>query len=514
MLEKYSAELGKNLDEVYRFVLEQVAENKTGQDIATSLQTRYPGLATKDIEQLVVAAAFNGMNAHVIVADVKDTVFEQLTKPWDPSGLSLSEKVHGVDQYIHRTIAETIDKQIRANKKVMEIARSLYDGYGYGNTVIPQDIPKYLQAVRHMSPGNLGTIVEARKAARRVEKLSLNGAPNQALKAAYKKILAVAENGTKEAMDKAVYVAINEKARYVSERIARTEAAKAWADGFYSKALEDKHVVGFQWRLGSRHPAFDICDVYAKADMFNLGKGIYPKDKVPPLPVHPHCLCRVSEVYRGEVDLSNTKDNADKAVSDWLNGLTDKQRRDVLGVKGAEEFGKTGKWQGNLRGWQGLEDPRSRLDFGLSLDEKGAILKYISSEAYTLNEKLRNGTVLSTDEQHLVDTLDAALVKMPKYSGIVGRSLYFNDHVALDKFIKKHTVQNKNINFKQYISSTSAKEFYNPESQIEVILTSKTGRDIRFFNAGEQEVLFERSARFRFLKRSDKDRIYLYYEEV
>lgn len=162
-------------------------------------------------------------------------------------------------------------------------------------------------------------------------------------------------------MDKAVYVAINEKSRYVSERIARTEAAKAWADGFYSQALQNPNVVGFRWKTGSRHPVFDICDVYANADMFNMGKGIYPKDKVPPLPAHPHCLCRLYEVYKTEVDLSKVKDNTDKAVSEWLNGLTDKQLRDVLGVKGAEEFGQTGKWQGNLKGWQSPTNPTTRL---------------------------------------------------------------------------------------------------------------------------------------------------------
>ena len=162
-------------------------------------------------------------------------------------------------------------------------------------------------------------------------------------------------------MDKAVYVAINEKARYVSERIARTEAAKAWADGFYSQALQNPNVVGFRWKTGSRHPVFDICNVYANADMFNMGKGVYPKDKVPPLHAHPHCLCRLHEVYKTEVDLSKVKDNTDKEISEWVKGLNDRQRQDVLGVKGAKEFSETGKWQGNLRGWQGLGVPESRL---------------------------------------------------------------------------------------------------------------------------------------------------------
>lgn len=38
------------------------------------------------------------------------------------------------------------------------------------------------------------------------------------------------------------------------------------------------------------HPVFDVCEMYSKANMYNLGSGIYPKAKIPPLPAHPHCL--------------------------------------------------------------------------------------------------------------------------------------------------------------------------------------------------------------------------------
>ena len=65
----------------------------------------------------------------------------------------------------------------------------------------------------------------------------------------------------------------------------------------------------------------DICDMYAKADMYGLGAGIYPKDKLPPLPVHPHCLCRYVEVIEGEVDMQQQRDQAREAGDKWLNSL-------------------------------------------------------------------------------------------------------------------------------------------------------------------------------------------------
>jgi hypothetical protein len=49
-------------------------------------------------------------------------------------------------------------------------------------------------------------------------------------------------------------------------------------------------VIGYQWRLSSSHPFPDICDYYAGVD-FGLGRGVWPKEKVPPEKAHPHCMC-------------------------------------------------------------------------------------------------------------------------------------------------------------------------------------------------------------------------------
>ena len=86
-------------------------------------------------------------------------------------------------------------------------------------------------------------------------------------------------------------MAVQEKARYHAERIARTENARAYADGQMSRYMNDPDVVALKWKLGSRHPRYDICDFYANADLYGLGKGVYPKDKFPRLPAHPHCMC-------------------------------------------------------------------------------------------------------------------------------------------------------------------------------------------------------------------------------
>ena len=42
-------------------------------------------------------------------------------------------------------------------------------------------------------------------------------------------------------------------------------------------------------------------DEYATVDAYGLGPGIFPKDKAPELPAHPHCLCHYEKVYASEL---------------------------------------------------------------------------------------------------------------------------------------------------------------------------------------------------------------------
>ena len=373
LLNEYSKMRQKDADKIIVRLEQEIKKGRKLDDAVKRLRKEFPEFFSIKLDDLLVNSALVGMGVTGVVVDAgRAAILKELSRPWDPLGFNLSKKLHTASKKIYDEIVNTLSAQMRANKSVVEIARSLYDGYGYGNVVIQQDLPKYLKAFRHAMPGDASAIGLARKAAQRVSALSKNGAPNQALKAAYKQLLDAAEKGTDKALKNAIYVAVNEKSRYIAERIARTEAAKAWADGFYEKQLQNKHVVGFRWKLGSRHPMFDICDVYAKADLFNLGQGVFPKDQVPPLPAHPHCLCRVLEVYRGEIDLSKTDYSADDGVNKWLAGLTDEQRNKVLGLKGAKDWGNGESWRGNLRGWQEPISPTTRLkpEFVKSLMEQ------------------------------------------------------------------------------------------------------------------------------------------------
>ncbi len=63
-------------------------------------------------------------------------------------------------------------------------------------------------------------------------------------------------------VDKAIDVVTQERARYFVERIARTEKARAYMDGAMYPYAHDPDCASFKWKLLSRHPCDDICDLY------------------------------------------------------------------------------------------------------------------------------------------------------------------------------------------------------------------------------------------------------------
>ena len=242
----------------------------------------------------------------------------------------------------------------------MQAARALYDGYNSGVHVIrKQELPQYIQQVVHFvrrsefpDDDYYALMRRVRRAKRQTERLGTHGAPNRALKTAYKQLLNAVEKNNTKAIENAVKTAVEEKSRYVAERIARTEAARAWADGFHYRYDGDDEVAAYRWKLSSRHPHFDICDMYAHADLWGLGPGIFPKDKTPILPVHPHCLCHLSPVYATELNGKQVKDNIKAGGDRYLKQQSHLKRCRLMGIEGAYAWEKdVADWRQYMRNW-------------------------------------------------------------------------------------------------------------------------------------------------------------------
>lgn len=326
------------------------------------------------------AAAGYGFDPPNIDAPQKAIIVQKLmTLPWAPDRINLSTRLHGADAAIQGKIYQIINQSMHDGANWINLARQLFDGYNSqhgpaGIAKLPDYIDNLANLARRALDGDPIALAEYLKtlkyAARRTATLAANDAPNTALKTAYKELLTATIKGNEKAIDRAVYRAIMEKSRYFAERIARTEIARAWSDGFFTEHQDDPDVVAYRWRLSSRHPIQDICDFHAHADLYGLGPGIYPKDRVPKYPAHPHCLCHFEPVFNGELDglvLRNDDAFIRQSGREWLLDQSRDVREMLLGREGAREVDRGADWRQYLRGWEGHVNPDPRLsprDFG------------------------------------------------------------------------------------------------------------------------------------------------------
>ena len=381
LIKKLNKSWRKDAKKAVTYFQALLAQGMKAEAALAKVQRHYGKLFTLPELQpaLVEAAAYAyGIVPSVLSVAQAKLMGEQLSAAWDASGMKLSEKLHGTSQKMRESIIGTLREQMRHNKTWQQAARALYDGYADGKNdytggadiIHRQEIARYIQAVRRATAGDAETLRAQLRALDNINSLARRGAPNKALQAAYNELLTKVQQGKEKQIARAVEVAINEKSRYVAERITRTEMARAWADGFWAKVQDDDDVVAVKFKLSSRHPVFDICDMYAKADMFGLGAGVFPKDKAPALPVHPHCLCRYAEVIYGEVDMKQQRRQVRAAGDKWLNSIPESRKVQVLGRDGLKAWKDGEDWRKYMRGYAGLRENKSCLQ---SMPDKGII---------------------------------------------------------------------------------------------------------------------------------------------
>ena len=82
-----------------------------------------------------------------------------------------------------------------------------------------------------------------------------------------------------------------------ARRVFRTEMNRAHGEAYQAGAARHPAVIGMRFVLSPNHPKADICDVYARADDYGLGPGVYPIGKAP-WPAHPNTMSYLEAVFR------------------------------------------------------------------------------------------------------------------------------------------------------------------------------------------------------------------------
>lgn len=213
------------------------------------------------------------------------------------------------------------------------------------------------------------------------------------------------------------------------------------------------------------------CGVCAKLkDKTFLVSEMMPGKNAPSM--HPFCRCSTYPVFEIEHAVDELKTG--KTDNNGKNEKVDKVDKDEL---------NSGKGRSIIELYKDI----------LTDEEYAAILRYISSESYILNELMRNDIELPDNLQKLRDNLISALDKLPKYSGEINRSLYFDDK-GVEDFVKLHNI-GETVSYKHFLSFST--KIYDEEDSVRLkIPSSKNSTDLRNINPNEMETLYKPSQRF------------------
>lgn len=308
-------------------------------------------------------------------------------------------------------VAQAITQQLKKGATYRRTARTIFDGYKKGGLIPEQDLPNFLQDI--VAAGRRADIPRAKllQMLKPIKK-EIAKRTTAGMRAAYTQLVRAVEEQNEKALDNAIYVATQERTRYFAERIARTEMARAYHDGFLAHWDANENCIAYQWRLSGRHPVYDICDLYAKANLYGLGAGIFPKGKVPLIPAHPNCMCSLKPVIRGMLDNEAPHERIEEGGREYLASVNPHQRQLLLGVHGANDVmdGKV-SWTQKARGYSG-----KKFVGRFQVDSKGRMVhnKIIECDGRRASVLVRSdGSIVLTEKHDLNEPYSPSMSGKP-----------------------------------------------------------------------------------------------------
>ena len=233
---------------------------------------------------------------------------EILNKPWTKDNVTLSSRLRLANtetkQYITSNIKQNFSWVKDYEKNFKSLQADVLSSGKIDESILRKKVRQMTSSIRS-SGFSKSYDKDIKELEKEIAKLAEMNYPTSDTKKAYQGFIRGVKGKSKEAFEKSVEEAIKKKSRYIARRIARTEQARASIDAYILMTIDDEDLQFYKWNLDASHKITDICDINAKAD-FGLGSGVFPKDRLPSMPAHPHCICFLTEYYpRDEVNESD-----------------------------------------------------------------------------------------------------------------------------------------------------------------------------------------------------------------
>lgn len=213
-------------------------------------------------------------------------------------GLNLSSRLHRRTLMQQADFEKTITEGIQRAKSAAQLGRKLEEVGG-----IDVKLPQYLQRIvdAHRKGDTAAFNKWLNKALGAAEKAGIADSRKTGplgVRDFTKQFLKRMQRATSDQVDEYISDYLTRKARYHATVVARHETNEAYRQATVEAAAKKPWVLGLQFTLSHSHPAEDICDDLAAADM-GMGPGVYPVGQYPRTP-HPNCMCHAVEFMDSE----------------------------------------------------------------------------------------------------------------------------------------------------------------------------------------------------------------------
>lgn len=267
---------------------------------------------------------------------------------WSRNDVYLPNVVYNGDEQLKEKIIKVIETGIKKKMTQQQLAMELFDGYNSGKGYLREvDIPLPLDTLVKMSLND--TIDKSDShfliAKGRSEKL-IAGITNQYLKASYIDLVEACVNEKKRRIAKAAWVAVQETTRDYAQGIASMEIGKSHFLKELKRNKRKKEFWGYKI-VSKEDNEYDICNFITDLDI-GYGKGLYPLQFMPVVPLHPYCLCYVEDVFNYEVKKFFGCDNQN--IKKYINNLSNDKKEIIFGKEGLKKYNTEGNWINSIKG--------------------------------------------------------------------------------------------------------------------------------------------------------------------
>ena len=327
ILQEVFASYNVRASELYLEIAEIIAELiKNGRSIKSAIDIAFDRIGYNDrIKSIMSEGIYSsalGASAGTKVTIEYDAITKYFLKTQFAGGANLSDRLHSADA--KRIINATLQEAIQRKNNAYAFARELTSR----GAVSFDKFPRALRDVIDM-PDSTQAMQDA---ANYVKSLSGIEESSERLKKAYSNLLEAVKTGDAEVIAKATKRAVNGKVAYHNKRIARSEFARSYEMTFNRTIDAEDRIVGYRVLLSSRHPRYDQCNIYAEADLYGYGPGVYPKDIGAEIPFHPNCLCSKVPVMRFKEGSGRYSDDR---MKEYIGGLSEEKRKSIIGSTAA-----------------------------------------------------------------------------------------------------------------------------------------------------------------------------------